>query len=238
MFRKLTLLVLVLLSSTSMAFAQAAPSPPVIVTQGEAILKRAPDRAWLAVATEQRASQPAEARRKSAEAMTAVQSALKAAGVAAEAIRTTSYSLMPEMDWVAGRSTLRGYVVRNQIEVRVDDLDRLPAILDAANVPKAAGLSIIGPRFDLKNQQAVENEARRLAVEIAMERAQALATGARRAVGSIVRIEDHDLGGMPKPMPMARMTMTATAAPLDTSTPISPGEIEVRATVTLTVEIR
>jgi len=235
MVRTRLLLVPILLSSAAAAFAQTPVSPPVIVTQGEAVLKRAPDQAWLTVATEQRDSQPAEARRRSAAAMTDVQNALKAAGVAADAIRTTSFALTPEVDWVGGRSTIRGYVVRNQIEVRIDNLDRLPAVIDAANSPKSAGLSIIGPRFDLKNRQAAENEAFQHAVELAMQRAQAIATGARRMVGPIQRIEAHPVDNMPRPMPMAaRMT----AAREDVPTPITPGEIEIRAQVTLTVEIR
>jgi uncharacterized protein YggE len=133
--------------------AQPAP-PPVVVTQGEATLKRAADRAWLTVATETRDARPDEARRKGAEAMTAVQRAIRSAGLAADAIRTTGYSLTPEMDWNNGRGTLRGYVVRNQIDVRVDDLDDLPDVIDAANSSRNTALSIFGPRFDLKNAQA------------------------------------------------------------------------------------
>ena len=235
MVRTPVLLVVALLSTVAAGFAQTATSPPVIVTQAEAVIKRAPDQAWLTVATEQRESQPTEARRRSAAAMTAVQDALKAAGVPADAIRTTGYSLTPEVDWVAGRSTIRGYVVRNQIEVRVDDLDRLPAVIDAANSPKAAGLSIIGPRFGLQNRQGAESEALKHAVELAMQRAQAIAAGARRSLGSIVRIEEHAPNGLPRPIPMAaRMTTAREDAP----TPITPGEIEIHAQVTLTVEIR
>jgi uncharacterized protein YggE len=223
----------------AVAASAQTPAPagpvPAIVTQGEAVLKRAPDQAFLTVATEQRETQPGEARRKGAEAMTAVQAALKAAGVPADAIRTTAYSLTPDVEWVGGRSTIRGYVARNQIEVRVDNLDRLAAVIDAANTPRTAGLSIIGPRFDLKSRQAVENEALQHAVQAAMERARAIAAGARRTLGPIVRIEAHPVDGVPRPMPMAERMM---AARQDTPTPITPGEIEIRAAVTLTVEIR
>src|SRR5262245_45659443 len=123
-------------SFASPAFAQGPAPPPAIVTQGEATLKRAPDRAWLTLATETRDTKAAEARSRNAEAMTAAQSALKGAGVRPDAIRTTGYSLTPEFDWNNGRSTLRGYVVRNQIEVRVDDLNKLSDVLDAVNSSK------------------------------------------------------------------------------------------------------
>jgi uncharacterized protein YggE len=124
--------------------------------------------------------------------------------------------------------------VRNQVEVRIDDLDKVPAVIDAANAPKASGLSIIGPRFDLKNRSAAEHEALRQAVENAMSRAQAIASGARRSLGPIVRIEEQTTSSdIPFPRPQMM-----TAARAERETPITPGEIEVRAVVTLTIAIR
>jgi len=219
------------------AIAQTpAPPAPAIVTQGEAIVKRAPDRAWVMVATETRDPKAADARQKNAEAMTAVQAALKTAGVQPDAIRTTGYSLYPEMDWNNGRGILRGYVVRNQIEVRVDDLTRLADVLDAVNSSRNVALTVTGPRFDLKDERAAQNEALRLAVEAAMARAQAIAAGARRSLGQIVRIEEHGVGPEPpRPMPMA---MRSAAGAADVATPVTPGEIEVHAQVTLTIELK
>jgi uncharacterized protein YggE len=219
------------------AQAPATASVPTIVTQGEATLKRAPDRAWITVSTEARDPQVATARSRNAEAMTAVQSALKAAGVAGDAIRTTNASVTPEFQWNNGRSTLRGYVARNQIEVRVDNLDKLSDVMDAANSPKNVALSVMGPRFDLKNERAVQSEALSAAVQDALQRAQAIASGARRSLGPVVRIEDQNAGMMPKqPMPM--MMARAQMAEADVATPITPGEIEIHAQVMLTVEMR
>jgi uncharacterized protein YggE len=231
-----TLCVAALLMAQPAAAQLATPQPPVVVTQGEATLTRAPDRAWLSIATEGRDARAAEARRKGAEAMTAVQAALRGSGVAAEAIRTTAYSLTPEMDWNDGKGTVRGYVARNQIEVRVDDLAKLGDVLDAANTARGTALSIIGPRFELKNEQAVEQEALKAAVEAAMRRAEAMAAGAKRTLGAIVRIEEQNFGPIqPKTMMMAARAGQADAA---VQTPITPGEIEVRAVVNVTVELK
>jgi uncharacterized protein YggE len=215
------------------AQAQAQPAErPMVVTQGEAIVKRAPDRAWLSVSTQTRDARADRARTLSAEAMTAVQKALADAGVPSDAIRTTGYSLSPEMDWNDGRGVVRGYVVRNQIDVRIDDIERLPAIIDAANAARSTAISINGPRFDLKDQTAAEEEALKMAVAAAMTRARAIAEGAGRGLGEIVRIDDHATGLVPPPQPMM-MRMSAEAA--DTATPISPGEVEIRAHVTVSV---
>jgi uncharacterized protein YggE len=139
------------------------------------------------------------------------------------------------MEWVSGSSRIRGYVVRNQIEVRIDDLDKVPAVIDAANTSKASGLSIIGPRFDLKSRAAAEHEALRHAVENALSRAQAIAAGARRSLGPIVRIEEQTTSS---DIPFPRPQMMSARAADRPETPITPGEIEVRANVLLTVQIR
>jgi uncharacterized protein YggE len=211
-------------------------APPVVVTRGQALVKRAPDQAWLSVATETRDVRADEARRRSAEAATAVQAALKGTGLAADAIRTTGFSLTPDMEWNNGRGTVKGYIVRNQIDVRVDDLSKLGSVIDAANATKSTTLTITGPRFALKDQDAAEAEALRAAVEAAMSRAQAIAAGAKRALGSVIRIDDQGGPGLPPPQPMFRMAAAGQAA--DVQTPITPGEIEVRAEVSVTVELR
>ena len=165
-----------------------------------------------------------------------MQAALKGTGLAADAIRTTGYSLAPEMEWNNGRGTVKGYLVRNQIEVRVDDLAKLGAVIDAANATKSTTLTITGPRFALKDQDAAEAEALTAAVHAAMARAQAMDAGAKRTLGNIIRVEDQSSSRLPQPQPMFRMA--AAGQDNNVQTPITPGEIEVRAEVSVTVELR
>src|SRR6187200_698363 len=148
MLRSLSAAIVAVSISAAAAPALAQPQPPqpppAIVTQGQAVLRRAPDRAWLTIATQVREGKANDARRKSNETMTEIHNALKGVGVRDDAIRTSGYSLTPDMD--SRTRNVTGYFVRNQIEIRVDDLDRLGDIMDAANGPKSAALSIIGPR--------------------------------------------------------------------------------------------
>jgi uncharacterized protein YggE len=69
-----------------------------------------------------------------------------------------------------------------------------------------------------------------------MGRAQAIAQGARRTLGPVLKIEEQ--GAIPPP-PRPMMAMrSGMEADTGQQTPITPGEIEVRAHVTLTVELR
>lgn len=212
----------------------SAAGAAVIVTSGEGVLKVAPDRAWVSIAAESRARSPREAQRANADAMTAVMARLKAAGVAADAVRTSGYDLQPEFDYANGRQTLRDYVARNGVEVRVDDLPRLGEIVDAAIGSGATSVS--GLRFDLKDRVAAERDALKRAVADARARADAAAAGAGAAIDRVVRIEEQRMPPQePRPMMMMRTAMAQAAPP---ETPISPGELEIRASVTMTVSIR
>ena len=231
---RLAVSVLALFFTAAPAVAQTPTMPPsVIVTQGEAVVRRAPDRAWLTVAAETRSSRAEDARTQNAEAMTAVQEALAKAGLPKDALRTTGFAVRPEFDYNDGRSILRGYVVRNQIDVRIDDLEQLSAVVDAVNAPKHVAISVHGPRFDLKDEAAARNEALTAAVTDALGRARAIAAGAKRTMGNVIRVDEAGTEPMPPPQPV----MMRMSAAEDASTPITPGEIEVRARVTVTVAL-
>ncbi len=89
--------------------------------------------------------------------MTAVLAKLKSAGIPGDAIQTTGYDIQPEFDYANGKQTVRGYVARNSIEVRVDELPKLGDILDIA--VGAGATSVAGVRFDLKDRTGAEREA-------------------------------------------------------------------------------
>jgi len=216
------------------------PDPPSIVTQGVASVKRAPDRGWVSIGVEARESKAADARTKAATQMTTVQTAIKALGIPADAIKTTSFSLQPQVEWNEGKSRLNGYLVRNEISVRIDNIDRVSDVIDAAGSVRTSStlsVSIAGVRFDLKNADIVEQETLGLAVKDAMARAQAIATGAGRSLGPILRIEEQRQVELPMPKAMYARGLATTVA-VDAPTPIEPNEIEVRATVVVTMGIR
>ena len=218
-----------LLSLAAVVQAQTSETPS-IVTQGEATITVAPDRAFIQLAAEGRAPKAAEAQRIAAEAMASLQAAVRGAGVTSDAIRTTGYSLAAEYDWPNGKQTFRAYVARNQVEVRVDDLSKLSTILDAGGTSGASSIS--GLRFDLKDRTSVEQTALKQAVADALSRATAIAAGASHTLGPIIRIQEQRVL-QPSPI-QYRTTMAAEAS---RATPIEPGEIEIRAEVVLTVAI-
>jgi uncharacterized protein YggE len=228
--KTITLSLLSLMLCAFPAGAQPAEPPQVVVT-GEGTVKATPDQAWINIGAESRSKVSKEAQQRNAEAMTAVQQKLATFGIPKDAIKTTAIDLQMEFDYANGRQTPRGYVARNAIEVRVDDLAKLGDVLDA--VVGSGATMIHGLRFDVKSRNQLTAEALQSSVKSAMAKAQAIAAGANRAFDRVLKIEELS-GGEPVPM----MRQYAMAARADAATPVAPGELEIRAQVRLTVAIK
>jgi uncharacterized protein YggE len=218
-------------SFTLGAQAPAAGEPPAIMASGQAVLTRAPDRAYIQIGAEGRAAKAPEAQQIAATSMTGVQNALKRFNLPADAIKTLAYSVQPEFDYQNGRQQFRDYLARNVIEVRVDDVASVGQLVDAVGGAGAAAIS--GLRWDLKDRGAVEQEALTLAVKDAMARARAMASGGGLTLGPVIRLQEQRTSA---PMPV--MALARAAAPPPAPTPIETGQIEVRADVMLTIGLK
>jgi uncharacterized protein len=236
--RRFVIVLFIVLIANPPAVAQTrAPEPqvPVVVTTGEGVVNTVPDRAWVTITAESRASNPREAQRLNAQAMSAVTGQLRSAGLGDDAIRTRAYDLQPEFDYRDDKQTLRGYLARNSVEVRLDDIERVGEVIDVA--VGSGATSVSGVRFDLKNREEVEREALRRAVADARARAEAAAGGAGMSVASVLRI-DETREFIPPPQPMMMRMGREAAMVADGAPPISPGEYQVRVVVTLTAAIK
>ena len=213
---------------------EPATQTPVIVTAGEGVVQAVPDRAFVNITAESRAGTPREAQKKNTDLMQPVIEKLKGAGIPADAIKTIQYELQREWDYRDNRRVPKGYLARNTIEVRVDAIDKAGEIVDLA---VTAGATSVGDiRFDLKDRSKLEREALRIAVADARARADAAAAGAGVSIARVVRIEEHGIIAAPPPIPFAREAMMAKDE--SQPVPVAAGQMELRARVTLTSELK
>jgi len=225
----LGLILSVLIGVTAAAQEPAAQSPVIIAT-GRAVVKRAPDVAFVTMTVESRAKSPRDAQRQNADAMAAVVRKMGELGIPKDGLETIGLTLYEDVDNANGRRVSRGFAARNSIEVRIDDIARTGEIADAGVA--AGATSIGGIRFDSKGRAAAEREALRLAVAEARARAEAMAAGAGRSLDRILKIEEG--AGARPPIQIPRtMAMRAEAA-----TTVEPGLIELEAEVTLTASMK
>lgn len=234
MMRWIALAAALLVPLTAAAQQPASPQrdQPVVITSGDGVVQATPDRAWITVSAESRAGSPREAQSRNAAAMKPVLERIRAAGIPDDAIKTIGYDLQPEWDYSDNRRTLRGYVARNTVDVRIDNVDRVGELLDT--VVTAGATSVENIRFDLKDRERVEREALRLAVVDARARATAAASGAGMSVDRIIRIDEQGVSSPPIPLRREMLQSGVAAAP----PPVAAGSMEVRAHVTVTTVLK
>jgi hypothetical protein len=226
--------ILVLLFA-SVLTAQESPRPHFVRASGEAIIHAKPDRAEITIGVSNRATSAQAAASKNAEESSQVQAAIKQALGSGGEVKTSGYSLSPQYDYSNGHAPrLTGYEANNTVTVTVDQLSLLGKVIDAATGTGATNIN--GVSFTLKDDSAVRQRALAEAATRARANAEALARALDVHVLGLLTAEPTE---MPVVRPLAKSFQAAPAAmAMRAETPIEAGDVDVRATVTVTLEVR
>ena len=208
-------------------------APTGITVVGEGRFEAAPDLALLTIGVEARKPTVEEARTAAAQAQTAVLEALRGAGVAQEDIQTTALAVQPDFEYSEQGRRLLGYVVTNQVQVKVRALDTVGPLVDSAVSAGGDLTRLDSLTFVLSEPEAARAQAREEAIGHARTEAEQIASLLGVRLGAPVAVEDVGAtDGGPSPV-MMRMEARDSAA----QTPIEPGRTEVRAQVRVRWEI-
>ncbi|WP_045386914.1 SIMPL domain-containing protein [Falsirhodobacter sp. alg1] len=204
----------------------AAWADPEITVTGEGQVSAAPDMATVSMGVTSTGATAQEAMQANATALQQVMAKLGDAGIAEADIQTRGLQLNP--DWSEGNDRqITGYTAANMVTVKVRALDSVGGVLDAVVADGANTLN--GIAFDLSDPKPAVDQARKLAVADAMERARQLTDAAGVSLGRIVSISEGGVSSSPQPA--YRM------AAADARTPISGGEVTREAQVTIVFEL-
>jgi hypothetical protein len=233
--RKLPILFLPL-AFACLGGAQQAPaesaSPRLIRATGTAKIPVKPDQAEINVGVVTEAATAKAAASANAEESTRVIEQLKKAGGSSTEIRTVNYSVHPRYRHSNdGREPeIVGFTASNVVRVKLDDLERVGELIDAAT--QTGANQIHGIEFTLQNERAARAQALQQATKEAMASAAAMAAAVGAKLGRVRSVEEQ--GTASPPQPLRTMAMAEARA---VSTPVEPGTIEVPASVTVTVEM-
>jgi uncharacterized protein YggE len=214
------------------ATAQMGPvseQQPTIHINATATVRQAPDVAVVQLAVETLAATAREASNENAALMDRVLRAVHDQGVPRQQIRTQRLELRPRYDNRRdGRDpSIVGYQAVNQITVRLHDVAGTGAVVDAA--VGAGANRVTGIHFELEDPESAYHEALRNAIAKARAEAEVAAAALGLRLGEPVQVST---GGYNAPGPMYRaeamVAMDQSGAP-----PVEPGEVEVRATVSI-----
>ncbi len=230
--RLLLLLTLVLLP-TLPAWAETPP-PPQLTVHGSADLPLPADQAQLNIAVVTTAPSAAAALAANSKRLTAVEKALVGTGLEAKEYRTGHFEIRPEWtprpreagpDW---QPAIAGYTVSNSLHLTTGKLSLVGALIEAGIT--AGANSINGLSYGLADVRPGRAKAITQAIANARNEAEAAARAAGVKLGEILSLQLEPAVEV-APVRMLRMAAEAAAPPL------TPGEVTVRAGVTMVFAI-
>jgi uncharacterized protein YggE len=218
--------VLLLAAGLAPVMAQTAPGRTLTMS-GQGEVRAAPDMVTLSAGVTSEAPTAAGALAANTARMQGVFAALKGLGIADKDMQTANFSVSPQtVNSNNQPPRVTGYQVSNQVRVRLDDVAKLGAGLDA--LVTAGANQVNGVDFAIKDTVPLVAEARAQAVADARAKAETYAKAAGVTLGPILSIsENTGYAGPPRPV----MMMAAKAVP------IAAGEESVSAEVSIVWEI-
>lgn len=224
-------------SSPQTAAGGATSSEPqtqlvdTVTVNGMGRQAQTPDEGVITLGVQNETLEAAEALNATSAAMTAVLEAVRGAGVPEESITTSNVSLYPVVtyDPQTGEQKTQGYRAENRATIRLSDTALVAKVLE---VGAAAGANTIsGPEWRLSDNTVAASQALVKALASARAKAEALATAAGVGLGDVVLISE---GYSTSPVLYEDRSAEATLAQ---SVPVSPGQVEIEATVTATYRL-
>lgn len=217
------------------AMAQEESLDHTITLQGVGEVAGAPDMATLTSGVISQADTARDALTQNNAAVNKLMNLMRDMGIEDRDLQTTNFSIQPLYERNNENNNTRrdpkviGYQVSNSITVRVRDLDQVGAVLDQAVTVGAN--SIDGITFSVSEPDEMYNDARRAAVEDAMQKAELYADAAGVTLGDITRITEADYGRpQQENFAMARMAS-------DSAVPVASGELTFSSRVSIVWEI-
>jgi len=219
------------------AFAQSSinvvPPTPVITVTGTARVEAVPDQAIVRIGIVRPGGTAKEAQDDANRIGQAILKAIGGLGVPANTIQTSRLTISPTYAQPRPGSSeaprITGYMASNSVTVTLDTLALIGPVVDAGLDNGANQLE--GVQFRLKDDATVREKALRSAVAEARWKAGAMAEALSVTLGPVQELSES--GSSVTPLGERNEAVFAMAARSSTPTPVSPGQIEVSASVVL-----
>lgn len=229
--RNLIPMLALLLATAFSAQAQQPNLPPLVTTSGTGEVKVQPDEVVISLGVESRSKTLDEARKQTDDRVAAIINYLKKNGVDSKNIQTTFVNVSPVYtgDYY-GQTSPEFYIAQKSMTVTLKDIRKFDEVL--AGVHKAGVNRVDGIEFRTSELQKHREQARKLAVQAAKQKAIALTAELGAKAGRVYRIEEVASEGIPRPLFGKMSNRMAEAVAMDAGGPtIAAGQITISATV-------
>ncbi|HSL46035.1 MAG TPA: SIMPL domain-containing protein [Anaerolineales bacterium] len=220
-----------------------------VQVSGTAVLNVPPDRALIQLGVQSNGKTPKEVQAKNATAINNVIKALKGLGVEAKDISTDRYVIEPIYEDYDSLH-IKGYRIYNLIAITMRDVDKTS---DAIATAFPAGANqVVNVEFYTSELRKYRDQAREMATTAAHEKADALSQAAGAKTGCILNISENSwsyfsghnwwYGGNNQNVWTQNVAQNVApsggSAPTGDETPVSAGQVSIRAEVSLTFALQ
>lgn len=171
--------------------------------------------------------------------MNAIIAAIKGLGVEPKDIQTTSYSLTPRYDYLENKGQVfRGYVLSQQIKVKVRDFAKIGDVLEKST---AGGANLVGDlQFTIDDLAKVKERAMADAISKAKEKANAISTASGLKLKKLVNVYESNSAYSRTDSNVAGIGYAESAKIMSVASApsIQSGEQEITVDITLTYRIK
>jgi uncharacterized protein YggE len=211
------------------------PPPPVLVVNGSAQILVAPDEATVRLGIVRQAPTAQAAQEQANTVAKEILNAIGKVGIPPAQIQTARLILnpiyAPRNPESREAPRIVAYNASNTVSVRVDNLTLVGGVIDAGL--KAGANQVEGVQFGLRNDLPSREQAIKQAVQEARSKAQVMAEALKVSLAEVLEATE---GGV-SVVPLSEGVMAQRFAMADVSTPVSPGQIQVQANVTIRYRI-
>ena len=237
---KTALVIVAFLGMAPAAFGQR-PEPanpvPVIVVTGEAQIRVAPDEATVRLGITRQSATAQAAQDQANTVANEILAAVTKLGIAATDIQTARLTLSPvyapRSPEASQAPRIVAYQASNIVSVRVTDLAKVGPVIDTGL--KSGANEVQGVQFGLRDDTAARQQALKQAVSEARKKAETIAAAANVTLGIPLEISEQGISLMKSEFNTG--VMMARAAADMAPTPVSPGQLEIHANVTIRYRI-
>ncbi len=225
--KKAALLVVVLF--TTLVQSQEIKPIPMINVSGEGKIKIIPDQVALSISVESKGAKAADVKKENDAKIDAVLKYIKKMNIAKEDFQTQRINLYPNYDYEKKKSN---YMATQTVVILLRDLNKYDALMDGM---VDVGINRIdNVEFKSSRMEALQSDARKLAMQNAKAKAEDFVSVLNQKVGKAMTISDNTQTYYP-PRPMYEMKTMAMAdggggAPRET---LAAGEIELVVNVSV-----
>ncbi|PGZ99374.1 hypothetical protein COE51_08765 [Bacillus pseudomycoides] len=193
-----------------------------VTVQGEGVVKVKPDVVVLTIGVRTEGTNVKQAQEENAALSAKLLDSLKQLGITEQNIKTLSYTITPQYEYVNEKATLRGYQVEHLYEIIVLNVQKAGEVYEAA-VENGANVAK-GLVFRVSVPNAYYKQALVLAVQNAQEKARTIASTYNLNVNPIPLSLVEESSHMPR-------EFVAYSAVHSGAPPIQSGELEIISTV-------